>query len=55
MEFKKNKTYLTNHIHSADTNQIVVEMKKEKKRFLMHYDPVARVFVLSNGAQDTTL
>ena len=41
--FKKDLTCLINRIHSADIRQILVKIKK-----IMHFDPDARVFVLSN-------
>ena len=36
-----------NHIHSADIKQIVVKIKK-KIKCLIHFDPDARVFDISN-------
>ena len=36
---------MLNHVQSADIRQIVVKIKN---KVLMHFDPDARVFVLSN-------
>ena len=44
--------YIKNLIHIPGIRKIVV---KSKKYFFMHFDPAARVFVISIGAQDTPL